>query len=34
MYGNILRKTQGQHAIGNGFTVEVIKHILSHADFG
>jgi len=32
--GNILKKTPSQHAVGNGFTVEVIKHILSHADFG
>lgn len=31
--GDILRKTPSKHAIGNGFTVEVIKHILSQANF-
>lgn len=29
----ILKKTPSHHAIGNSFTLEVIKHILSHADF-
>lgn len=31
--GEILKKTPSHHAIGNSFTLEVIKHILSHADF-
>ena len=31
--GNILRKTPSQHAIGNGFTIEVIKNLLSHLNF-
>jgi len=31
--GDILKPTPSKHAIGNGFTVEVIKHILSQADF-
>lgn len=31
--GNILKKTPSIHAIGNGFTLEIIKHILSHANF-
>jgi len=32
--GGILKKTPSHHAIGNGFTLETIKHILSFADFG
>ena len=32
--GDIIKKTPSKHAIGNGFTVEVIKHLLSFADFG
>lgn len=32
--GDVLKKTPAAKAIGNSFTVEVIKHILSHADFG
>ncbi|MFD2916834.1 DNA cytosine methyltransferase [Psychroserpens luteus] len=31
--GDVLKKTPSKHAIGNGFTVEVIKHILTYADF-
>ncbi|WP_299123352.1 DNA cytosine methyltransferase [uncultured Tenacibaculum sp.] len=31
--GEILKKTPSHHAIGNSFTLEVIKHILSHPDF-
>ncbi|MDC3388580.1 DNA cytosine methyltransferase [Flavobacteriaceae bacterium] len=31
--GDILKKTPAHHAIGNSFTNEVIKHILSYADF-
>ncbi|MDO6813253.1 DNA cytosine methyltransferase [Tenacibaculum soleae] len=31
--GEILKKTPSHHVIGNSFTLEVIKHILSHADF-
>ena len=31
--GETLKKTPSHHAIGNSFTVEVIKYILSHADF-
>ena len=31
--GEILKKTPSHHAIGNSFTLEVIKHILSYADF-
>ncbi|WP_242094317.1 DNA cytosine methyltransferase [Aestuariivivens sediminicola] len=30
----ILRPTACKHAIGNGFTLELIKHILSQVDFG
>ena len=30
---SILKKTPSHHAVGNSFTLEVIKHILSHADF-
>ena len=29
----VLKKTPSHHAIGNSFTLEVIKHILSHTDF-
>lgn len=29
----VLKKTASHHTIGNGFTVETIKHILSYADF-
>ena len=32
--GEILKKTPAAKAIGNSFTVEVISHLLSHADFG
>jgi len=32
-YLDILKKTPAHHAIGNSFTLEVIKHILSHANF-
>jgi len=32
-YLEILKKTPSHHCIGNSFTLEVIKHILSHADF-
>jgi DNA (cytosine-5)-methyltransferase 3A len=32
--GNVLKKTPSQHAIGNGFTLEIIKHLLSNMDFG
>lgn len=32
--GDVLKKTPAAKAIGNSFTVEVIKHILSHAHFG
>lgn len=31
-YTSLLKKTAAAHAIGNGFTLEVIKHILSSAD--
>lgn len=31
-YTNLLKKTSAAHAIGNGFTMEVIKHILASAD--
>lgn len=31
--GEVLKKTPSHHAIGNSFTLEVIKHLLSHADF-
>ncbi|WP_299115810.1 DNA cytosine methyltransferase [uncultured Winogradskyella sp.] len=31
--GDILRKTPSQHAIGNAFSLSVIKHILVHANF-
>ena len=31
--GEILKKTPSHHAIGNSFTLEVIKHLLSYADF-
>jgi len=32
-YLDILKKTPSHHCIGNSFTLEVIKHILSHANF-
>lgn len=32
--GNILKKTPAHHTIGNAFTLEIIKHILSFADLG
>lgn len=32
-YTSLLKKTPAAHAIGNGFTLETIKHILSEADF-
>ncbi len=32
-YTQILKKTPAAHAIGNGFTMMMIKHILSEADF-
>jgi len=31
--GDILKKTPANHAIGNSFTLEVIKHLLSFASF-
>lgn len=31
--GDILKKTPSHHAIGNSFTNEVIKHIISYANF-
>ena len=31
-YTSLLKKTAAAHAIGNGFTMEVIKHILASAD--
>ena len=31
--GDVLKKTPSAKAIGNGYTNEVIKHILSHANF-
>ena len=31
--GDILKKTPSHHAIGNSFTLDVIKFILTHADF-
>ena len=32
--GDVLKKTPATKAIGNSFTLEVIKHILSNIDFG
>jgi len=32
-YTGLLKKTPAAHAIGNGFTLETIKHILAEADF-
>ena len=31
---DVLKKTPATKAIGNSFTVEVIKHLLSFTDFG